>query len=242
MKVDGLTAQNALGAEEPYKLGHPAVRLLLLAGIMIRDGFRHCSADCAAFRSADHLRCLQSGANQRPDTQCGMAADGVRKDARDAVHPGQDDVGGHLTNDVGIVFDAGSTGIGGPSVSLGGGAWCEVAGNERVQAVGRVVGHLGEPDAPGSGAAVLDLDGADDQHFALMAAPAAGQWIVLAAAGDLGFVDLDPAGERDPAGRHHAAAQLGTEQPRGLVGAEVELALQLQSRDAPGLRRGRLLE
>jgi len=169
---------------------------------------------------------------QRPDFE-------VREDA---VHPGQDDVGGHLTNDVGIVFDAGSTGIGGPSVSLGGGAWCEVAGNERVQAVGRVVGHLGEPDAPGSGAAVLDLDGADDQHFALMAAPAAGQWIVLAAAGDLGFVDLDPAGERDPARRHHAAAQLGTEQPRGLVGAEVELALQLQSRDAPGLRRGRLLE
>jgi hypothetical protein len=68
-----------------------------------------------------------------------------------------------------------------------------------------------------------------------MAAPAAaGQRIVLAAAGDLGFVDLDQAGERAAAGRHHAAAQLGTEQPRGLVGAEVELALQLQSRDAVG--------
>src|SRR6516165_7469542 len=38
---------------------------------------------------------------QRPDLE-------VREDA---VHPGQDDVGGHLTNDVGIVFDAGSTGM-----------------------------------------------------------------------------------------------------------------------------------
>ena len=96
------------------------------------------------------------------------------------------------------------------------------SGDEGVQAVGRVVGHLGEPDAAGSGAAVLDLDGADDQHFALMAAPAAaGQRIVLAAAGDLGFVDLDQTGEWVAVRRHHAAAQLGAEQPRGLVGAEV---------------------
>jgi hypothetical protein len=70
----------------------------------------------------------------------------------------------------------------------------------------------------------------------LMAAPAAaGQRIVLAAAGDLGFVDLDQASEWVAVGRDHAAAQLGAEQPRGLVGAEVELALQLQNRDAVGM-------
>ena len=43
------------------------------------------------------------------------------------------------------------------------------------------------------------------------------------------------AGEWVAVGRDHAAAQLGAEQPRGLVGAEVELALQLQSRDAVGM-------
>jgi hypothetical protein len=63
---------------------------------------------------------------QRPDFE-------VREDA---VHPGQDDVGGHPTNDVGVVFDAGSAGIGGPSVGLGNGAWCKVAGDERMQPVG----------------------------------------------------------------------------------------------------------
>jgi hypothetical protein len=45
----------------------------------------------------------------------------------DAVHPGHDDVGGHLTNDVGVVFDAGSAGVGGPSVGLGGGAGARLA-------------------------------------------------------------------------------------------------------------------
>jgi hypothetical protein len=112
-----------------------------------------------------------------------------------------------------------------------------------MQAVGREVGYLGEPDAAGSGTAVLDLDGTDDRYFTLMAAPAAaGQRIVLAAAGDLGFVDLDQASEWLAVGADHAAAQLGADQPSGFVRTEAELALQLQSRDARGLRRGRLLE
>ena len=86
--------------------------------------------------------------------------------------------------------------------------------------------------------AVLDLDGADDQHLALMAAPAAAaERVVLAAAGDRGFVDLDQPSEWATAGRDHAAAQLGAQQPRGLVGAQRELALQLQGRDA--VRMGR---
>ena len=115
---------------------------------------------------------------------------------------------------------------------------CEIVGDEGMQAVGRVVGHLGEADAAGSSPAVLDLDGADDQHLALMAASAAaGERVMLAAAGDFGFVDLDQAGERAAAGRHHAAAQLGADQPRRLVGAEGELALQLQRRDAVGMGR-----
>jgi hypothetical protein len=90
LKVDGLTAQNALGAEEPYKLGHPAVRLLLLAGIMIRDGFRHCSADCAAFRSADHLVASNPAPINAPTrnvgwlpTGCGKMPEGSLPDGRD---------------------------------------------------------------------------------------------------------------------------------------------------------------
>ena len=47
---------------------------------------------------------------QSPDLEVG----------EDPVHPGQHDMGGHLADDMGIVTDAGSAGIGGPSVGLGG--------------------------------------------------------------------------------------------------------------------------
>ena len=105
-----------------------------------------------------------------------------------------------------------------------------------MQAVGRVVRHLGEADAAGAGPAVRHLDGADEKELALVAAPAAaGEGIMLAAAGDFAHVDFDQAGERGAARRHHAAAQLGAQQPSALVGAEGELTLQLQSRDPVGM-------
>ena len=105
-----------------------------------------------------------------------------------------------------------------------------------MKAGGRVIGHLAQADAAGAEAAVRHLDGADDQHFALMAAPAtAGDGIVFAAASDLGFIDLDQAGERAAARGEHAAAQFGAQQPRRLVRAESELTLQLQRRDAIGV-------
>ena len=107
-----------------------------------------------------------------------------------------------------------------------------------MEAGGRVIGDLAQADAAGTKAAVLDLDGADDQHFALMAAPAtARDRIVFTAARDFGFIDLDQSGKRAAARSEHAAAQLGADQPRRLVGAETELALQLQSRDAVGVGR-----
>ena len=107
-----------------------------------------------------------------------------------------------------------------------------------MQAVSRVIGHLAEADAAGTGTAILDLDRADDEDFALMAAPAtAGERIILAAADDLGLVDLDQAGERAAVGRHHAAAQLGADQPSRFVRAQSELALQLQRRDPVGMGR-----
>ena len=174
---------------------------------------------------------------QVPAAQAVVDAQGPHLEVgEDPVHPGQDNVGGHLADDTGIVFDAGSAGVGGPSVGFGGGAWGEVIGDEGVQTGGRVVGHFGETDAAGSGAAALELDGADDEHLALMAAATAtGQRIVFAAARDFGFVDLDQAVEGDPAGCDHAAAQLAAQEPGTAVRSQAELALQLQSRDPVGM-------
>jgi hypothetical protein len=56
---------------------------------------------------------------------------------------------------------------------------------------------LAEADAARAAAAILDFDGSDHQHFALMTASAAtGDRIVFAAAGDFSLIDLDQAGER----------------------------------------------
>src|SRR5690348_949394 len=86
----------------------------------------------------------------------------------DPVNPGQDDMGGHLADDVRIVDDAGGAGISGPTIGLGGSAGAEVGGEEGVEAGGRVIGDLAEADATRAKATILDLDGADHQHFALM--------------------------------------------------------------------------
>src|SRR4029079_3615117 len=100
-------------------------------------------------------------------------------------------------HDMGIVFDAGSAGIGGPSIGFGGGARGQVLGDERKQAVGRIIAYLRQTDAPGPGPTVLDLDGANDQHLALVtAATAASERIVLAAAGNFGLVNLNQAALR----------------------------------------------
>ena len=49
---------------------------------------------------------------------------------KDPVDPGQHDVSGHLADDMGIMGDAGGSGIPGPTISLGSGskaAWCRLA-------------------------------------------------------------------------------------------------------------------
>ena len=113
----------------------------------------------------------------------------------DPVNPREHDVGGHLADDMGIVSDAGGAGISGPTIRLGGGAGSDVGGEEGVEAGGRVISDLAEADAAGAKPAVFDLDSADDQHFTLMAAPAAARdRIVFTAAGDFGFINLDEAG------------------------------------------------
>jgi hypothetical protein len=62
---------------------------------------------------------------------------------------------------MGIVGDAGAAGISGPTFGLGDGPGAEIGDEEGVAAGGRVIGDLAEADA--AGAAVLDLDCADNQ-------------------------------------------------------------------------------
>lgn len=155
-----------------------------------------------------------------------------------AVDPGQHDMGGHLADDARVVGDVGGARVACPAVGLGGGAGGEVCGEEGVQAAGGEVRDLRQAYAAWAaiGAAVADLDGAGDEQLALVAAAAAaGRRVVLGAAGDRGLVDLDQAGQGRALGRDHGAAQLGTQQPGALVGAEAELLLDLQGRDAVGV-------
>ena len=119
------------------------------------------------------------------------------------------------------MMDAGGAGITGQPVGLGGGSGGEIGGEEGVQAGGRVTGYLFGADTAGARTAVLHLDSAADQDLALAAAPTtAGERIVLAAARDLGLVDLDKTGQGAAAGRHHAAAQFGADQPGRLYEPE----------------------
>src|SRR3984893_4030425 len=113
----------------------------------------------------------------------------------DPVNPGQDDMGGHLADDVGIVGDAAGAGVSRPTIRLGGGAGGEVGGKAGVEGGGRVISHLAEAERAGATPAVLDLDldGADDQHFALMAVPAtARDRVVFAAASAPGATSEGP--------------------------------------------------
>jgi hypothetical protein len=71
---------------------------------------------------------------------------------------------------------------------------------------------LVQADASGPSAVADDLDAANDENLSVVAATAtARQQIVFAAAGDLGFINLDQAGQRTAVRGEHAAAQLGAE-------------------------------
>ena len=65
---------------------------------------------------------------QRPDLEVG----------EDPVSPREHDVGGHLSNDMGIVSDAGA-GISRPTIGLGGGTAAEVGGEEGVESGGGLI-------------------------------------------------------------------------------------------------------
>jgi hypothetical protein len=63
-----------------------------------------------------------------------------------------------------IMFDGGDAEKSAPSVGFAGGCRSEILSDERVQAIGRVMGHLLETDAAGAGPIVVPLNRADDQQ------------------------------------------------------------------------------
>ena len=131
--------------------------------------------------------------------------------------------------------DAGRAGVAGPAVGPGRGAGGEVGAQEGVQAVGGEV--LDPRQADPAGPTLADLDSAGDQQLALVAAPtAAARRVILGAAGDQAFVHFDQARQRHALWCDHGPAQLGGEQPCGLVGTQAELLLELQRRDPVGVR------
>ena len=105
------------------------------------------------------------------------------------MDPGQDEMGGGLADDMDVVALYGDAGVAGPAVGFhcgveGGGGFDEVA-----EVSGVVGGDFGQPQAAGCGS-IPELDGADDQHFAVVAAPPRGA-IALGAKGEAGLVDFD---------------------------------------------------
>ena len=153
------------------------------------------------------------------------------------MDPGQHEVGGHGTDDVGIVGLDGGRGVAGPAVGLGGAGGGDVVADEAVEAFGAVGRDLGQAQAARR-VAVADLDGADDEQLAVVAAPgAAGHGIILGAERQRGLVDLDEARQRVALGIDHGFAQLGGEQPGAAIRTDPELVLELQRRDPVRMRR-----
>ena len=85
------------------------------------------------------------------------------------MNPEPDDIGSHEADDMGMtwVMPAAPGYPGRPASRLGGRAGGDIGGEKGVEAGGRVIGDLAEADAAGGTPVVFDLDGADDQRFAL---------------------------------------------------------------------------
>ena len=104
-----------------------------------------------------------------------------------------------------------------------------------VEAFGAVGRDLGQAQAARR-VAVADLDGADDEQLAVVAAPgAAGHGIILGA--DASAVSSTSMKQRVALGIDHGFAQLGGEQPGAAIRTDPELVLELQRRDPVRMRR-----
>lgn len=167
------------------------------------------------------------------------AMEGARRPAlevrEDPVNPRHDDVSRHLADDAGRVLVALEAVVAlvivGPDMA----ATFDIAVDEALERSATVVGDDLQPDAARP-VALLQFDRADDGDLADGAAPlAAAHRVVQRAEWDGRLVHLDIAGEHGAVGVDHGPAELVEQQPRGLVGAEVELGLKLEGRHAVGV-------
>ncbi len=112
--------------------------------------------------------------------------------------------------------------------------------DEVLQGLCRVVRDRLQPDTPGPSIRQA-FNGTSNENLALVVAPlATGRRVGLGAIDDQGLVDLDHALERLPVRIDHAAAELMEEEPSALVGADPELAHELQGGNAVGARRNQV--
>jgi len=147
--------------------------------------------------------------------------------------PRQDDVRRHRTERDRLVLDVGNVVVGGPGVGHQPGTRGHGSQHESVDlALAEALGHL-QPDP--SRRAAIDFSRAGDQHLAdPTAAGRHDDGVVLGAEQNDRLVGLDHAAQRFALRVDHRPAQLGAQHPGGAVGAQAELALQLQCGDPVG--------
>ena len=94
-------------------------------------------------------------------------------------------MGGGLADDMDVVAVCGNSGVAGPAVGFHHGVGIDGGFDEVAEVSGAVGGDFGQPQAAGR-VSVPELDGADDQHLAVVAAPSrGGGGIALGAKGRL---------------------------------------------------------
>jgi hypothetical protein len=123
------------------------------------------------------------------------------------MDPWQDDMGGHLADDLGLVIVAFEALVSREAVAEDGGASFNGAGDEGADAGRGEVGKRREADAARM-AFWREFDSADEMQFADGAAAlTAGDRIALRAIRDIAFVDLDEVFEKRPIWIDHGATQ-----------------------------------
>src|SRR6266487_6414697 len=150
--------------------------------------------------------------------------------------PGQDNVRRHWADRDRVVPHSGDGLVRGPVVRHEPGLRGHRTQDESVDLLlAKALNHL-EPGAPRL--AAVDFDGAGDQHLADPAAACRhDDRVVLGTERNDRLIRLDEAAQRLALRIDHGPAQLGAQHPAGSVRAEAELALELQRRNAIGVRR-----
>ena len=152
------------------------------------------------------------------------------------MDPRQHDVRRHLADRDRLVLDIGNVAVGWPVVRHQPGVGGHGAEHESVDLV--LAEALDDLQPGASRRAAVDFDRPCDQH---LADPTAARWhddrVVLGTERNDRLVSLDDATQWLTFRIDHGPAQLGAQHPGGSVRAKAELALQLQRRDAIGVRR-----